>query len=157
MAKDPTCGPHGYRFRRSGRVILIDALGCVLLIRFRLPRGEGHHIFWATPGGEIEGDETPLETARRELREEIGLSVELAGPVHHATGIFEFQHETVDHDDLFFVGRYEGGDVRLDGADAAERDALTAVRWWTPDAIEATAEPVYPPDLADVLRRLMRG
>jgi hypothetical protein len=46
--------------------------------------------------------------------------------------------------------------VRLDGADTAECDALTAVRWWTADAIEANAEPVYPPDLADVVRRLTR-
>ena len=36
---------------------------------------------WLPPGGHVERDELPHEAARRETREELGLSVELIAPV----------------------------------------------------------------------------
>ena len=38
------------------------------------------HQTWLPPGGHIEPDELPDEAARREVREETGLEVELVGP-----------------------------------------------------------------------------
>ncbi|WBO24251.1 NUDIX hydrolase [Sphingomonas abietis] len=138
-------------------MILLDREGRVLLIRFVLPRRDGDYLFWATPGGEREGDEAPLDTARREVREELGLVLPLEGPVHHASGTFEFLHETVDNEDDFYVARWPGGPIALDGVDEAERTALKELRWWSAEAIDASAQPVYPPDLADVVRRLGRA
>jgi mutator protein MutT len=48
---------------------------CLILTR----RAEGmreHSGQWALPGGRIDAGETPAETARRELREEVGIHVE---------------------------------------------------------------------------------
>ena len=142
------------RLRRSARVLLVDEAGRVLLLRFVIERRSGPYLFWATPGGEVEPGEEVLAAARRELREELGLSLPLEGPVHHASGVFEFRDEVVDNLDAFFLAHFTGGPISLDGVDDEERAVLRELRWWTADAIEASPDPVYPPDLAAVVRRL---
>jgi len=132
--------------------MILDDAGRILLIRFVIERRSGPYLFWATPGGEIEPGEQSIDAARRELREELGLSLPLAGPVHHASGVFEFMHELVDNLDTFFLARFAGGAVSLGGVDEAERAVLRELRWWTADEIAASTDPVYPPDLAAVVR-----
>lgn len=137
------------RPRQAGRAILIDRAGRVLLIKFVLP----NMTFWATPGGGIEPGETLLQGARRELKEELGIAVALEGPVHTAVGIFEFEGELIENTDNFFHGRWDG-EPRLIGATETESAALTQARWWTLEDVENTGEPIFPRDLAEVMRRL---
>ncbi len=136
------------RPRQAGRAILRDGQGRVLLIHFVLP----NMTFWATPGGGVEAGETLLEAARRELQEELGIAVPLEGPIHTATGIFEFEGALIENTDHFFLGRWSGI-PRLSGVTANESAALREARWWTVKELEATAESVFPRDLATVLRR----
>ena len=135
--------------RQAGRAILRDHQNRVLLIHFVLP----NMTFWATPGGGVEKGETLLQAAVRELREELGISVALEGPVHTATGIFEFEGVLIENTDHFFAGRWDGI-PQLSGATEAESAALTEVRWWTVEEIENTREDIFPRDLAAVVRRL---
>jgi 8-oxo-dGTP diphosphatase len=135
--------------RQAGRAILRDNAGRVLLIHFVLP----NMTFWATPGGGVEAGETALAAAIREVREELGIVVTLEGPVHQAVGIFEFEGVLIENTDNFFTGHWNGT-PRLIGATESESAALTEARWWTVEELEKTAEPFFPRDLVDVLRRL---
>ena len=141
--------------RQAARAILMDGGGRVLLIQFAMPRGGDVYTFWATPGGGLEPGESAMAAARREVLEELGLSLALHGPVHTAVGIFEYDGVMVENTDTFFLGRCDVTPV-LQGATDNERAALLALRWWTPDEIENTGEDVYPRDLAEVVRRLGR-
>jgi len=61
---------------------LVTADGRVLLMRRAYPPGD-----WVMPGGNAEVDESPLQTLQREVREELGLMVEverLAGVYYQA-------------------------------------------------------------------------
>jgi len=135
--------------RQAGRAILRDEQNRVLLIHFVLP----NMTFWATPGGGVEQGETPLQAAHRELQEELGIAVALEGPVHQAVGIFEFEGALIENTDIFFAGRWDGVS-RLMGATETESAALTEARWWTHGEVEQTPEPIFPRDLAKVLRQL---
>lgn len=142
------------RQRQAARVILLDERDRVLLIRFEIPRQDGHAVFWATPGGGLEGDEDPLTAARRELMEELGLDLALIGPVHEATAIFEHEGAALENTDVFLLARCEASAPRLDGVDEAERQVMKAIRWWSADEIAASAEAIFPAGLAEVVRRV---
>ena len=63
--------------KRAGVAITLtlEDDGPAFLLTRRAPRLRGHAGQWALPGGRAEGAETPGETARRELAEELGLAL----------------------------------------------------------------------------------
>ncbi|HQT89371.1 MAG TPA: NUDIX hydrolase [Acidiphilium sp.] len=103
---------------RVGIGVVVLRGEAVLLIRRGRPPGLGQ---WSLPGGGQELGETAEAAARRELREETGLTVGamvLAGyadQIHHdAEGRVQFHYTVLD-----FAARYQGGEARC-GDDAAD-------------------------------------
>ena len=141
------------RHRTSARVLLFDAQGSVLLIRFVVSRAEGVFTFWATPGGTVEKDEAPEHTARRELQEELGIDVKLLGPVHEAYSAFEHEGHRVLNKDVFFVGRFQGQKIALSGTSAGEVNAMRDFRWWSAPDLGRSTEPFFPPQLPRLMAR----
>jgi 8-oxo-dGTP pyrophosphatase MutT (NUDIX family) len=92
--------------RRSARAILLDRCGRVLLIRFSVLRVGRTFVFWAPPGGSVEAGETDLEAARREIKEELAIDVDLTGPVHVSADRFPHKGTLVDNTDVFYVARW---------------------------------------------------
>ncbi|KPI19722.1 NUDIX hydrolase [Actinobacteria bacterium OK074] len=60
--------------RDASVVVARDADGTVAVLTAEFPQHGGAYVF--LPGGRREGDETPEECARRELREEAGVTAE---------------------------------------------------------------------------------
>jgi ADP-ribose pyrophosphatase YjhB (NUDIX family) len=56
----------------TASVLFTDARDRVLIVRPARPDAP-----WALPGGLVEADESPLDAARREVREELGIEVDL--------------------------------------------------------------------------------
>ncbi|MXV21061.1 NUDIX domain-containing protein [Deinococcus xianganensis] len=109
--------------RRVGAGVAVVRGEEVLLVR------RGDNALWDVPGGGADAGEMPEDTARRELREETGLSV---GPVR-ALGVFPHRYtyqdgNVVDWETHVFVAGFAGGEVR------ASYDA-TEVRWWPLSAL----------------------
>ncbi|MCX4732734.1 NUDIX domain-containing protein [Streptomyces sp. NBC_01363] len=65
--------------RHSVRAVVLDEDDRILLCRHAIPEPAGT-VVWAAPGGGIEPGETPLAALRRELQEEVGLSVKTDPP-----------------------------------------------------------------------------
>lgn len=68
------------RTRDSARLLIMNSLNQVLLLRFRHEKDAlAGKVYWATPGGGLESEETFEQAAIRELREETGVYVNDVG------------------------------------------------------------------------------
>ena len=134
--------------------MLFDERGAILLVRFVVPRAEGDFVFWALPGGEIEAGETEAEAAAREVKEELDLELEVAGPVYRDSNQFLHQGEMQDNVDFLFVAKCGREAPRLMGITADEKEIMKEIRWWSETGIEASRERIFPDNLASRMREL---
>ena len=134
--------------------MLFDEAGAILLVRFVVPRAEGEFVFWALPGGEIEAGESEAEAAVREVREELGLALRVAGPVYRDSNQFLHQGEMQDNVDFLFRAKCGREEPRLIGATADEKEIMKEIRWWSVAEIEASRERIFPENLAERMKAL---
>jgi ADP-ribose pyrophosphatase YjhB (NUDIX family) len=132
--------------------MLFDESGAILLIRFVVPRAEGEFVFWALPGGEIEAGETEIEAAAREMREELGLELTVAGPVYCDSNQFLHQGEMQDNVDFLFRAECGREEPRLIGFTRDEKEIMKEVGWWSEAEVEASKERIFPEGLAGRMR-----
>ncbi len=139
--------------REAVRALVVDAEERVLLLRFENP--VTHEVWWATPGGGVEGDESDEVTLRRELLEECGLSVVDPGPVVWVREhVYPWNRQLLRQAERFHL-------IRVDRHLVAPTIDLVAEgvyghRWWTLDELEASDERLAPRALRTELRRLLR-
>ncbi len=104
----------------STTAVVTDSDGRILLIRRR------DNDLWALPGGGMDLGESIEDTARREVREETGLDVEVTDLI----GIYTNPHHVMAYDDgevrqqfsLCYTTRILGGELAID-------DESTDIRW----------------------------
>jgi 8-oxo-dGTP pyrophosphatase MutT (NUDIX family) len=145
--------------RRAARVLVVDAAGRVLLLHGVDPADPGH-VYWMTIGGGLEPGESPAEGAVRELAEETGLRVaaaDLGEPVWSDVTEFPFDGRRYRQEQVYFLLRAPSWEVDRSGFDDVERASIDAHRWWSLDDFATAAEPYYPIELPDLLRRLALG
>jgi len=128
---------------RVGVGAIVIHEGRVLLVR----RGRAPALgLWSVPGGLVELGETTVDAARREVEEETGLDVRIAGLVgvvdrvtRDADGRVRYHWVLVD-----YLAYPQSNDTITAGSDAAE------VRWVTIDEVERL--PITD-GLADMIKR----
>jgi 8-oxo-dGTP diphosphatase len=100
--------------------VVRDELGRILVVRRARPPSEG---LWSIPGGRVEPGETLAQAARREVREETGLDVD----VQEILGHVEIPHGDLVYDVADFVATVRGVVPPLAaGDDASEARWVTA-------------------------------
>jgi 8-oxo-dGTP pyrophosphatase MutT (NUDIX family) len=108
--------------------------------RFLLVRGRATGK-WSFPKGHLEGVESPLDCAKRELFEETGLSLKGASP---NTGLFKLR---VAHYFLFRVS----SEFKLWAQDSRE---VMDLRWFTFDEVQHLSGNV---DVSEFVRRMKKN
>lgn len=93
---------------------LIERDGNVLIIREASTNPDGTNTGrWDVPGGRMEFGELPPDALKREVREEVGLDVEILEPVAVAQWQPVIRGEKVQIVAIYHRCRYASGQVRL--------------------------------------------
>lgn len=138
--------------RNAARVLLLDPASRVLLLRGGDPADPGSGTWWITPGGGVEPGEDARSAALREAFEETGHRVAaLHGPVARRSSVFPFDGRLIEQREQYFVAHVPAFEPTRAGWTELEQRALHEFRWWTLDALRATAETVYPERLPDMV------
>lgn len=141
--------------RRGARVLVVDGLGRVLLVRGADPGRPGSR-YWFTVGGGLEPGEAEVDAAVRELLEETGLRVaaDELRPLFEDETDFPYAGTWYRQRQRYFLLRVPAYEVPTDHRDSSGDEYILEHRWWTLAELEAADDPVYPTDLAATLRRL---
>ena len=125
-------GPRGLRDRVVVQAVIEGAEGVVLTVRSDL-RG------WELPGGNLEPGEAEEAALLREVDEETGLVVEIAGLIgeYHRTGF-------LPHRARVYRCRVRSGELR-------PSEETPVVRWFSLDSLPSTLFPWYRAPLEDAV------
>ena len=117
MKREKSCGALVYRFQGDQLMLL--------LLRHR------HGGHWSFPKGHVEGDETEIQTALREIREETGLTVSLKEGFRHT--VEYYPKPGVRKQVVYFLG-----EAASDAKAVRQEEEISELHWveWS-QAMEA--------------------
>lgn len=145
--------------RNAARVVLLNDLDQIFLIKAIDPADPTKPPWWEIPGGGIDPGEPSASAAHRELREEAGIVDAEVGPVVWVQHVeFDFGGYHFDQDEVIHVARTtERGINRPQGLELLEAMAFKEARWWTLDEVRAATIGFLPPRLPELLPQLIEG
>ncbi|MDA2922538.1 NUDIX domain-containing protein [Patescibacteria group bacterium AH-259-L07] len=111
----------------TASVILENDKGEVLLTR---RAGEPFKGYWDLPGGFCELDEHPELTAKREMKEELGVDIELTGFIGIYTDHYPDQGDVEYTLNIIYTGKIIQGELRPD-------DDVDACQWFSLNQLPA--------------------
>ena len=110
--------------------IIVDGKGSVLLTQRNQPDLPAAHGKWEMPGGKVEFNESPQQTAVREVFEETGYEI-VVDPARVAVKAMVWHFEECDVHTVLIAYRATvvGGELKIQGG------AVSDARWWPIDQI----------------------
>jgi 8-oxo-dGTP pyrophosphatase MutT (NUDIX family) len=140
--------------RPSSRLLIVNQDGLLLLFKFDYRDGPlAGRIFWATPGGGLDPDESYETAACREMLEETGVRLDDPGPqVAQRTVMMKLPDgRMVRADERYFLIRVGQLQVSARHWSDLERETIAAHRWWSRADLVATDELFYPENIVEML------
>jgi 8-oxo-dGTP pyrophosphatase MutT (NUDIX family) len=148
--------------RTAARLVVVDAADRILLLHVQDLSNPQFGTAWELPGGGMEADETFVDAATRELREETGLEVRpecVEAPRWRRQIEYVYRGECRHQRELVALVRI--GESSPDTHDSlrvgAEKEDVIEARWWSIEQIVTSSERLYPRSLPVLLPRFLAG
>ena len=100
--------------------------------------------YWGFPKGHVENGETEIQTAKREVKEEVGLDVKIDENKRYVTNYLV--RDEIDKTSVFYIATPIGGKIQKQDSEVKE------VKWCT---FEEALELITFDNLKEVLRKVM--
>ena len=137
--------------RPVARVLLLDLQKRLFLLHAE--HAEDGRRFWVAPGGGVEEGEAFEDTARRELREETGLDVQIGRWVWTRRHVYKWNGRWCDQYERFFIATTVACRARPERQD----DYVVDCRWWTLSELQSSREEFAPRRLPELMAQVIRG
>ncbi len=144
------CSTWHYANPRPCAGALVERDGRVLLLKRAFEPWLGH---WDIPGGFCEDGEHPADGARREVREETGLDIELVGLLGMWMDTYLDDDPPITTLNVYYLGRpIDDRELTID------TDEASAFEWFGPDdPVEPIGFPTHFPGVLDAWRAIRSG
>jgi ADP-ribose pyrophosphatase YjhB (NUDIX family) len=137
--------------RKSSRLFIVDEQGRLLLFRYH---DEHQEPFWATVGGELINDESYIDAAIRELKEETGLNLEIGELLKERDEIYAVARSTPARwlERYFLVNSPNNPELSKVGWSDEEKCTIQNWHWWSlKDMLNESADSFKPSWLPELL------
>ena len=140
------------RHRCVSKLVVLNQHRKILLLQYEDERGR----WWTAPGGGVERSESFEEAARREAREELGLTALWIQPLWEMVNDFTSRGVHFSQTEKFFLIQADEKDLQLgnDVQKAHSVEGIIAIRWWSLEELRTTTEVVFPNDLLARIQNL---
>ena len=119
--------------------------GCVIIENNKvLLILQQNDAYWGFPKGHVENGETEIQTAKREVKEEVGLDVKIDENKRYVTNYLV--RDEIDKTSVFYIATPIGGKIQKQDSEVKE------VKWCT---FEEALELITFDNLKEVLRKVM--
>ena len=119
--------------------------GCVIIENNKvLLILQQNDVYWGFPKGHMENEETEIETAKREVKEEVGLDVKIDENKRYVANYIV--RDEIDKTSVFYIATPIGGKIQKQDSEVKE------VKWCT---FEEALELITFDNLKEVLKKVM--